>query len=104
MYGLDESRVVGLFMVFDLISFLAGLAAGLLIGTLATVLHGLEKTADLQERLRRVAQEVARMPDSASDSASIETKDSRKAQAEELRRDLDEIHEEIRRMYKRSSL
>jgi cob(I)alamin adenosyltransferase len=90
-------------MVFDILSFLAGIAAGGLTGTLAMALHNLEKTADLQERLRRVTQEVARMSDRLSDSTSSETRDIRKAQAEELRRELDEIHEEIRRMYKRSS-
>ena len=88
-------------MVFDLLSFLAGIVAGGLTCTLAMVLHDLEKTADLQERLRRVTQEVARIPVTVGESTSNESKNDRKSQAEELRRDLDEIHEEIRRMYKR---
>ena len=91
-------------MVFDVLSFLAGVAAGGLTGALAMTLHGLEKTADLQERLRRVSQDVERMGNASSDSTSSDSKDSNeRAKARELRRELDEIHEEIRRMYKRST-
>ena len=91
-------------MVFDILSFLAGMAVGGLIGALAMTLHGLEKTADLQERLRRVSQTVERMSNASSNSTPNDTKDSdQKAQTQELRRELDEIHEEIRRMYKRSA-
>ena len=87
-------------MVFDVLSFLVGVAAGGITGALAMVLHGLEKTADLQERLRLVTQEVGRMKDSMPPSGSSESSGAR---IDELRRELDEIHEEIRRMYKRSS-
>ena len=87
-------------MTFDVLSFLAGLAAGGLTGALAMILHRLENTADLQERLRRVTQEVERIGNSAN---SISQDSNQKAQTDELRRELDEIHAEIRRMYKRST-
>jgi uncharacterized protein YPO0396 len=65
------------------------------------ILHGLEKTADLQERLRRVTQEVERIRNASSDSISGAA--NQKAQTAELKRELEDIHEEIRRMYKRST-
>ncbi len=92
----------GLGMAFDVLSFLAGIAAGGLTGALAGTLYSLEKTADLQERIRHLAREIDTFganlssPDSAKDPGS-------KAKAVELRRELDAIHEEIRRMYKRST-
>ena len=88
-------------MAFDVLSFLAGIAAGGLAGALAMILHGLEKTADLQERLRRVTQEVERMHNAFSNSSTNDS--NQKTRSQELRRELDEIHEEIRRMYKRST-
>ena len=88
-------------MSFDVLSFLAGIVAGGVTGALAMILHGLEQTADLQERLRRMTQEVDRMIHASPDSASGAQNQS--AQAVQLRKDLEEIHEEIRRMYKRST-
>jgi len=90
-------------MVFDVLSFLVGVAAGGVTGALAMILHGLEKTADLQERLRLVTQEVGRMKDSTPTSGTTEGADDPRVRIDELRQELDEIHEEIRRMYKRSS-
>jgi len=92
----------GLGMAFDVLSFLAGIAAGGLTGALAGALYSLEKTADLQERVRHLARQVDALaanlssPNGSQDPAS-------NANVKELRRELDAIHEEIRRMYKRSS-
>ena len=85
-----------------MVSFLAGVAAGAVTGALAGVLHGLESTADLQERLRQVTKEVQRL---GSTLAAIDDPHvgEAKSKLEGLQRDLDEIHEEIRRMYKRTS-
>lgn len=90
-------------MVFDVVSFLAGVAAGAITGILAAILHGLENTADLQERLRRVTREVESMGSTVRgpkgqniDDYAVERK------VRELRKDLDEIHEEIRRMYRKT--
>jgi predicted acylesterase/phospholipase RssA len=85
-------------MAFDIISFIVGVAAGALTGSLAGILYSLERTADLQEQLRRIKREVGdvRTLLSASDHP-------RKSRLDELDRDLEEIHEEIRRMYKRTT-
>jgi len=85
-------------LVFDLISFLVGVAAGALTGALAGILHSLERTADLQERLRTVSQEVETMKDRLIGGSQYG-----KPQLDDLDRDLEEIHEEIRRMYKKTT-
>ncbi len=87
-------------MVFDLISFLAGIGAGALTGTLAGILHGLERTADIQERLRLVTKQVGEISGRISNSDS--SLSGAKVEADQLQRELDEIHEEIKRMYKRT--
>ena len=85
-------------MAFDLISFIVGVAAGALTGSLAGILHSLDRTADLQERLRKIKGEFGEMRTLLS-----ENDHSRKSGLDDLDRDLDEIHEEIRRMYKKTT-
>jgi len=85
-------------MAFDLISFIAGVVAGALTGSLAGILHSLERTADLQEHLRKTKREVGEMRTLISDNDH-----SRKSRLDDLDRDLEEIHEEIRRMYKKTT-
>ena len=91
-------------MVFDVVSFLAGIGAGALTGALAGVLHGLEKTAAIQERLRfamkKVEEMSARFP---SSNAGDSTQKDAKAEVYDLQGELDEIGEEIKRMYKRTA-
>jgi hypothetical protein len=89
-------------MVFDVISFLVGVAAGAVTGALAGVLHGLENTADIQERLRRVTKEVESLGSVLSPANDPLVGDA-KSKLAGLHRDLEEIHEEIRRMYKRTA-
>jgi gas vesicle protein len=90
-------------MVFDILSFLAGIAAGGLTGALAGILYSLEKTADLQERVRHLARQIDALgPDTSSSTDDLKDLGST-AKVNELRRELDAIHEEIRRMYKRSA-
>lgn len=84
-------------MVFDLLSFLFGVAAGALTGALAGTLRSLERTADLQERIRSISQEMSSIKDLMG-KGSVE-----KSQLDELDKDLEEIHEEIRRMYKKTT-
>lgn len=91
----------GSVMVFDILSFLAGVAAGAVTGTLAGILHGLESTADLQERLRHVTKEVEKMKSVVASRASDISDRDASSEIDELDRDLSEIHEEIRRMYKK---
>mgnify|MGYP006270144423 CR=1 FL=1 len=91
-------------MVFDVVSFLAGVAAGLLTGALAGVLHGLERTARLQEHLRQITKEVEKIRSRAMLSGGSESGEpNEKLKLDELQRDLDEIHEEIRRMYRKTT-
>jgi gas vesicle protein len=91
----------GCVMVFDIVSFLAGLVAGGVTGALAAVLHGLESTADLQERLRQVTKEVERMKSAIASETPILNNHSRSSEVDQLHLDLNEIHEEIRRLYKK---
>jgi gas vesicle protein len=92
---------VGIAVVFDILSFLAGVTAGAVAGALAVVLHGLENTADLQERLRDVSREVKKMRSAAVSRTSGASGDKSTAELDALSLDLNEIHEEIRRMYKK---
>jgi len=93
--------MVGHVMVFDILSFLAGVTAGAVTGALAAFLHGLESTADLQERLRNITKEVERMKSAMVSRASETNGKGSTTEIDELSRDLNEIHEEIRRMYKK---
>ena len=87
-------------MVFDLISFLAGILAGGLIGGLASILHGLEGTADMQESLLKIRREVDRIdPKLSLGQPDPETP----AKMKELHEQLDAINAEIRRMYQKAS-
>jgi hypothetical protein len=100
MAGTAECR--GFDMAFDVLSFLAGIAAGGLTGAFAAVLYGLERTADFQERLLGLSREIESIrPNLSSSTASKEAET--KTRVYELRRELEDIHEEIRRMYKRST-
>ena len=92
----------GLGMAFDVLSFLAGIAAGGLTGALAGALYSLEKTAHLQERVRHLARQIDSLGANPSLPSGLKDAGS-KAKVNELRRELDAIHEEIRRMYKRST-
>jgi gas vesicle protein len=89
-------------MVFDILSFLAGVAAGAIAGALAGILHGLEGTADLQEKLRQVTREVEKMKRGVASTSELK-EDVARSQLGSLSRDLDDIHEEIRRMYKKGT-
>ena len=88
-------------MPFDVVSFLVGVTAGALTGGLAAVLHSLEGVADLQERVRKITKEVQRLNSTHQSQEGHEHDTTFKLN--ELQHDLDEIHEEIRRMYKRTS-
>ena len=88
-------------MAFDILSFLAGIAAGAVTGALAGVLHSLENTADLQEKLRHITKEVERVKRTITSNTSAVSEREESAEVDELYQDLNEIHEEIRRMYQK---
>jgi hypothetical protein len=88
-------------MVFDVISFIAGVAAGALTAGLAGFLYGLERTADIQEKLHLAMNKLGQLANAVSGSGENGTiGSSEKVKVDELQRDLDEIQEEIKRMYK----
>jgi gas vesicle protein len=91
-------------MAFDVLSFLAGVGVGVLTGALAGILHGLERTANLQERLRHVTREVEQMGNVLRSSSPSDSHERDvQVKADQLQRELEEIHEEIKRMYKRTT-
>lgn len=91
-------------MVFDVVSFIAGVAAGALTAGLAGFLYGLEKTADIQEKLRLATSKADQLTNVISSSGGSNSIDSTaKMKVDELQRDLGEIQEEIKRMYKRTT-
>jgi gas vesicle protein len=85
-------------MTFDLLTFLIGVGVGALTGSLAGILYSLERTADLQEEVRRVTREVENMK-----AHLAQDKTGKITKLDELDRELEEIHEEIRRMYKKTT-
>jgi gas vesicle protein len=91
-------------VVFDLVSFLAGVAAGALTAGLAGLLYSLESTAGIQEQMRVVTQRVDELATAFTGPSVVGLNDQdAKTKVDDLERMLDEIHEEIRRMYKRTS-
>jgi hypothetical protein len=89
-------------MAFDLISFIVGIAAGGLTGTLAGVLYGFERTGDLQEKLVKLSREIDRI-DLSTPTSNTTDGAREKMEMRELRADLDSIHEEIRKMYRKTT-
>ena len=92
-------------LVFDVVSFVAGVAAGALTAGLAGLLHGLERTADIQEKLLLATRKADQLTNMLSTSGGGDNGGSsvNKTEVDELQRDLNEIHEEIKRMYKRTT-
>jgi len=89
-------------MVFDLISFVAGIIAGGLTGALAAILYGFERSADLQESVLKLRREFARIDPKGTIPSSPKDIDAEK-RMQELRTELDSISNEIRRMYQKTS-
>jgi len=88
-------------MVFDMLSFLAGVAGGAIAGALAGTLHSLESTAKLQERVRHLTREVEKMKRAGPPHHPVSNSQESRSEVDRLYQDLNEIHEEIRRMYKK---
>lgn len=92
-------------MVFDLLSFLIGVFLGGLTGVLGGNLYRLESLADLHERSRRLGRELAQIRNGLRSTLGEGTErgSPMSSRIDQLQKDLDEIQEEIRRMYSRRS-
>ena len=93
---------LGFDMVFDLISFIAGITAGGLTGTLAGALYGFERTAALQESLLKLSKELDNIDPTVAPPNRLQDAES-KARMTQLRAELDSINEEIKRMYRKTT-
>lgn len=82
-------------MTFDLISFIAGLAAGVLVGALAGYLHETEMIGELQERVRTAMVQFERI------TSLPHNKRGETAVGSDLRKELLELQSEIRKLYRR---
>jgi hypothetical protein len=89
-------------LVFDILSFVAGVVAGIVVGGLGGVLHGLERTSDLQERVRGLTRDLGEIRAGLSSGDQDLVEPDVRLKMNEIQKDLAEIHEEIRRMYKKS--
>jgi len=84
-------------LAFDLVSFVAGIAAGALIGVLAGYLHETETIGELQERVRMAMVQVERITSSTRSKADEGTVSS------DLRRQLLDLQDEIKKLYRREA-
>jgi len=89
-------------MVFDLVSFLAGITAGGLTGVLAGVLYSFERTANVQESLIKLGKKIDSIDPAITAPSGLPDPESR-ARMSQLRAELDYIQEEIRSMYRKTT-
>jgi len=82
-------------LTFDLISFVTGLAAGALVGVLAGYLHETEIVGELQERVRTSMIQFERITSAARSKTGEASVDS------DLRHELLELQDEIKKLYRR---
>lgn len=82
-------------MAFDLISFVAGLAAGVLVGVLAGYLHETEMIGELQERVRTAMIQFERI------TSATRSKTGEAPVTSDLRHELLELQDEIKKVYRR---
>jgi len=82
-------------LAFDFPCFIVGLLAGALVGVLAGYLHETETIGELQERVRIAMLQFERLASRSSHEPDNETV------REQVRKQLMEIQDEIRKMYRR---
>jgi archaellum component FlaC len=83
------------YLAFDAVSFTIGLVAGALVGVLAGYLHETETIGELQERVRMVTVQLEKT------TSTIRNRTSEGPAASDLRRQLEDLQEEIKRLYRR---
>jgi hypothetical protein len=82
-------------LAFDLVSFVAGLAAGALVGVLAGYLHETEMIGELQERVRTAMVQFERI------TSATPSKTGEAPVSSDLRHELLELQDEIKKLYRR---
>jgi len=82
-------------LVFDFVSFAAGVVSGALVGALAGYLHETETLGELQEQVRSAVLQVERIASRTREEAGEEPART------ELRRQLLELQEEIKKLYRK---
>jgi len=82
-------------LVFDLVSFIIGLVAGALMGVLAGYLHETETIGELQERVRVAVVQLEKT------TSTIRSRTSEEPAVSDLRHQLQELQDEIKKLYRR---
>jgi hypothetical protein len=82
-------------LAFDAISFTIGLAAGALVGVLAGYLHETETIGELQERVRMATVQLEKV------TSTIQSRTGEGPVALDLRRQIQDLQDEIKRMYRK---
>lgn len=82
-------------MAFDLLSFTIGLVAGALVGVLAGYLHETETIGELQERVRMAMVQLEKT------TSTIRNRTSEGPAGSDLRHQLQELQDEIKKLYRR---
>jgi Mg2+ and Co2+ transporter CorA len=81
-------------LAFDVVSFIIGLVAGALVGVLAGYLHETETIGELQERVRMAMVQLEKATSTIRNRTSEEP-------ASDLRQQLRDLQDEIKRLYRR---
>jgi uncharacterized membrane protein (DUF106 family) len=82
-------------LAFDVVSFTIGLVAGVLVGVLAGYLHETETMGELQERVRMAMVQLEKA------TSTIRNRTSEEPAVSDLRQQLQDLQDEIKRMYRR---
>jgi hypothetical protein len=82
-------------LAFDIISFAAGIVTGSLVGVLAGYLHETESVGELQERVRMAMVQLEKT------TSTIGSRTGEGPAGSDLRNQLQELQDEIKKMYRR---
>ena len=82
-------------MAFEVVSFTIGLVAGALVGVLAGYLHETETIGELQERVRMATIQLEKA------TSAIPNRTSEGVAVSDLRHQVQDLQDEIKRMYRK---
>jgi hypothetical protein len=81
---------------FDIISFVTGVVAGGLVGVLAGYLHETETIGGLQEKVRMAMVQLE------ENTPLVRNRTGKELAGSDLQRELQELQDEIKKLYRRS--